>query len=101
VSELLFASADRNKAHLYLEKVKPPAANHNPETCEQCPHGEHVKAECREDHNDPLPYQVWGGPIERVVTEIVKPAQPAIDQQMIAAIVAGVIEQLSAQTGAR
>jgi hypothetical protein len=44
--ELLFSTEDRAKAHAHAEAIR----------------ADYPRAECREDPNEPQPYQVWSGP---------------------------------------
>ncbi len=48
VPRVLFASKDRDEAHVELVAV--------------LKEGKHPLAECRELHNEDAPYQVWDGP---------------------------------------
>lgn len=56
---------DRDESHLTLEKVLAT--------------GEYPQAECREDYNDPEPYQVWSAPIVREPAPPSPPPPPTPD----------------------
>jgi len=51
VGRKLYETKDRDESHRKLEEV--------------LRDGKHTLAECREDPNAELPYQVWSGPVDR------------------------------------
>lgn len=61
MANMLFETDDRDAAHKELEKVRK----------------EHPAAECREDSNAELPYQVWDGPEEWIPQEPAPEEKPA------------------------
>lgn len=77
---LLFATTDRAEAHARaeLERATYPAC------------------ECREDHNADEPYQVWSGPFVRVPAPAPAPAPADVVQEVVAAMLPGLVAEVAA-----
>jgi len=83
VPKAIFTSTEREKAHAELERV--------------LKKGDHPRAECREYHNQPEPYQVWDEPEPWVQTPPTpKPAaEPDISDALLDKLAAKLLEKMS------